>query len=208
MKTSYTRFREELKPFPLFSVREIEKYFPGFDSRRLVEWQRKGYIRKLRNRYYSFDDQPVDEGFLSYAANQLYSPSYLSLESALSFYGFIPEGVFQFTSCTTRKTQTFDTPVGSFSYRRLKPPLYFGYLLQTWGDHHYKIAEPEKALIDYLYLHHELEEARDLEALRWNRHEIRNRISADRLSRYATHIGSPALDRRITLLQEFLHADD
>lgn len=193
-----------MKAFPNFSVREIEKYFPGFDSRRLVEWQEKGYIQKLRNRYYCFSDQEITEPFLYYTANELYRPSYVSIESALSRYGFIPEGVFQITSCTTLKTNSFNTPVGSFAYRHLKPSLFFGYQLEEWNDHRYAIAEPEKTLIDYLYLHHEVKEIEDIEALRWNSLEINNRISIDKLNRYKAFIISPALSKRLSTLKAYL----
>jgi len=60
---NYTEFRNKLKAFPNFSIREIDKHFPSFDSRRLVDWQEKGYIQKLRNRHYYFSDQEVDEPF-------------------------------------------------------------------------------------------------------------------------------------------------
>ena len=201
---NYTEFRDEMKAFPNFSVREIEKHFPGFDSRRLVEWQEKGYIQKLRNRYYYFSDQEVDEPFLYYTANELYHPSYVSLESALSHYGFIPEGVFQITSCTTLKTNSFSTPVGKFTYRRLKPPLFFGYQLEKWNEHRYAMADPEKTLIDYLYLHNEVNEIADIEALRWNATEINNRISMKTLTRYEAYINSPALSKRLNTLKTYL----
>lgn len=201
---NYTEFRDEMKVFPNFSVREIEKHFPGFDSRRLVEWQKKGYIQKLRNRYYYFSDQEVNEPFLYYTANQLYYPSYVSLESALSWYGFIPEGVFQITSCTTLKTNSFNTPVGNFSYRHLKPSLFFGYQLEKWNDHGYAMAEPEKTFIDYLYLHNEVNEVADIEALRWNAEEINDRISMNTLNSYETHINSPALSKRLNTLKIYL----
>ena len=58
---NYFVFRQKMKSFPIFSVQEIEKQFPDFDSRRLVEWQAKGYIQKLRNRYYCFKDVPINE---------------------------------------------------------------------------------------------------------------------------------------------------
>lgn len=203
---NYTEFREEMKVFPCFSIREIEKHYPGFDSRRLVEWQKKGYIRKLRNRYYYFSDRKVDEPFLYYTANQLYHPSYVSLESALSRYGFIPEGVFQVISCTTLKTNSFDTPVGKFSYRHVKPSLFFGYQLEEWdnGTHRYAVANPEKTLIDYLYLHHEVKDTGDIKALRWNALEISNRISTDKLNRYEAHIDSAALSNRLSILKRYL----
>lgn len=201
---NYTEFRDEMKAFPSFSVREIEKHFPGFDSRRLVEWQEKGYIQKLRNRYYYFTDQEVHEPFLYYAANQLYHPSYVSLESALSHYGFIPEGVFQITSCTTLKTNSFNTPVGSFTYRHLKPSLFFGYQLEEWDDYRYAFAGPEKTLIDYLYLHNEIKKLADIEALRWNAAEINSRISMKTFNNYEAYIGSPALSHRLKTLKTYL----
>ncbi|MFO7847056.1 MAG: hypothetical protein R6V27_10870 [Balneolaceae bacterium] len=169
------------------------KQFPGFDSRRLVEWQEKGYIKKLRNRYYYFSDQDESGTFLLYTANQLYHPTYVSLESVLSVYNIIPEGVFQITSCTTRKTSSFNTPAGSFSYRHLKPSLFFGYQLQSWGHHRFAIAEPEKALIDYLYLHPAVKKPDDIESLRWNDAEIRDQVSMDKLTTYENYVGSSAL---------------
>lgn len=203
---NYTEFRNKMKPFPNFSIREIEKHFPDFDSRRLVEWQEKGFIQKLRNRYYFFSDQEINEPFLYYTANQLYHPSYVSLESALSLYGFIPEGVFQITSCTTLKTNSFTTPVGNFSYRHLKSSLFFGYHLEEWNDHRYALADPEKTLIDYLYLHNEINEIADIEALRWNAAEIENRISMKTLHNYEAYINSPALSRRLNTLKTYLNA--
>lgn len=196
-----------MKMFPVFSVREIEKYFPGFDSRRLVEWQEKGFITKLRNRFYIFSDQELNESFLCYTANELYKPSYVSLELALSRYGFIPEEVFQITSCTTLKTNSFETPIGVFAYRNLKPALFFGYHLESWNNYHYAIARPEKAIIDHLYLHHEVQEVEDIRVLRWNPVEIKNRISIDRIKTYEEYIGSPALSKRLTILRKFLDAN-
>lgn len=203
---NYTEFRHEMEVFPNFSVREIEKHFPGFDSRRLVEWQKKGYIQKLRNRYYCFSDQEIDESFLYYTANELYSPSYVSLESALSKYNFIPEGVFQVTSCTTLKTNSFSTPVGNFFYRHLKPSLFFGYQLEEWDGRHFAVAEPEKTLIDYLYFHHKIQEETDIESLRWNADGINSRISRKKLNDYNNHISSPALGKRLNVLKQFLDA--
>ena len=204
---TYLEFKEIMQEFPVFSVREIKKYFPGFDNRRLVEWQEKGYIQKLRNRYYWFTDHEVKETFLFYCANEIYSPSYVSLESALYIYGFIPEGVFQITCCTTLKTNKFETPVGNFAYRNLKPALFFGYHLRPWKEHHYAVAGPEKTIIDYLYLHNEIESPKDFESLRWNSTEISNQISTKKLNQYASHIGSKALNTRINLLQSYLNAN-
>jgi predicted transcriptional regulator of viral defense system len=203
----YLTFKEALQAFPVFSIREIEKYFPGFDNRRLVEWQGKGYIQKLRNRYYRFMDREVDEAYLCYCANAIYAPSYVSLESALSIHGFIPEGVFQTTSCTTLKTNRFETPIGVFSYRNVKPALYFGYELRQWNSHRHAVAGPEKTIIDYLYLHTEIEGPEDFESLRWNKVEISDRLSMEKLDAYLNHIDSRALNSRIHHFKSYLHAD-
>lgn len=86
-------------------------------------------------------------------ANQIYGPSYISFEYALSFYGMIPERVDVVTSTTTGSSKQFDTPLGVFSYRHLSPPRYdIGITLHTMDDHHsILIASPEKALIDQVY---------------------------------------------------------
>lgn len=204
---NYRQFHDEMNAFPVFSIREIEKHFPGFDSRRLVEWQDKGYIQKLRNRFYFFSGNAVNERYLFFAANELYSPSYISLESALSWYGFIPEGVFQVTSCSSRKTQSFGTPLGGFNYRHIKPSLFFGYQLEEWKNYHFAIADPEKAVIDYLYLHHKISEPDDLDSLRWKSTEMNNSLSMDKLDKYVSHIDSKALLTRIKILKEYLNAN-
>jgi len=204
---NFQEFRAAMKSFPVFTRCEIQKYFPNFDSRRLVEWQHKGYITKLRNRYYCFADTTIDEHFLYYVSNTIYEPSYLSLETAFSYYGFIPEGVFQLTSCTTRKTKSFQTPVGTFSYRHIKPSLFFGYQLVDWNNYRFAIAEPEKSILDFLYLHSEVKEVVDIHSLRWNPQEIANSINMSKLNTYESHINSPTLSQRVSLLKEYLYAN-
>lgn len=204
---NFTEFKDTMGGYPVFSTREVEKYFPDFDSRRLVEWQEKGYILRIRNRYYLFSDRKVDEQLLYYASNRIYRPSYVTLESALSLYGIIPEGVFRITACTTRKTQMFDTPIGRFGYRHLKPELYFGYRLEEWGNHRLLVADPEKTLIDYLYLHTEIGKTEDLESLRWNADILAKVCSMDRLEKYETYIASPALSGRLNILKEYLRVE-
>ena len=200
----YIVFRQKMKSFPIFSVREIEKQFPGFDRRRLVEWQEKGYIQKLRNRYYCFTDQLIEEQYLFYVANQIYRPSYVSLESALAHYGFIPEGVFQTISCSSLKSHKFEASRGTFIYRYLKRTMFFGYQLMPWRQYHFALAEPEKALIDYLYLNPDVRDVEDIEALRWNINSIGDQIDRKRLSAYEMYIASPALSKRLLVLKDML----
>ena len=86
-------------------------------------------------------------------ANQLLWPSYVSLESALGYYGFIPESVADVTSVSTKKTSRFINSIGRFVYQRIKPDAFRGY--RSYKDEaglECLIAEPEKAVVDFLYL--------------------------------------------------------
>lgn len=203
---SYQQFYAAMKVFPVFPLVEIRKRVPNFDTRRLVEWQAKGYITKIRNGWYTFADEPVDEQLSWYAANRIYPHSYISLETALSYYGFIPEGVFQVTSCSTLKTNQFDTPLGNFRYRHIKPSLFLGYNLHPFRNTVIRFAELEKTLIDYLYLHPQIKHTDYFAALRWHAAEINATVNFNRLRVFETYINSAALSRRLDLLRDYLNA--
>jgi predicted transcriptional regulator of viral defense system len=83
-------------------------------------------------------------------ANHLLGPSYVSLDTALSFHGLIPERVYEITSVTTKYSRSFSTPMGLFSYIRLELPYYtFGIQRVKLTDEQFAmIASPEKSLFD------------------------------------------------------------
>jgi len=196
----YYEFKEQLKDFAVFSLTDIRKIEPGFYRRRLSEWQDKGYIKKLRRGYYMFADTALNEETLFLIANKIYGPSYVSFEMALSYYGLIPEGVYSITSATGKKTIKFETPVGEFSYRSLKPNLLFGYNLETlWqaqGKQAYKLAEMEKAVLDYLYLNSKSTTKADLQEWRFEGRDFFARADIDKFNRYLKAYNSPALEKR------------
>ena len=205
---TYFDFRNALIDFKVFSIGDAKKLFPGFDSKRLVEWQKKNYLRKLINKWYLFTEIPVDEILLFRISNCLYRPSYVSLESALSYYSLIPEAVYSQQAITTRKTTTYETPVGSFNYRSIKPELFFGYEILHKDKLPVMIAEAEKALLDYLYLTASLKTIKDIEALRFNYAEMQSRVDWKKLEKYALVFGSKTLDKRIKDLKKLLpHAN-
>ena len=77
--------------------------------------------------------------------------TYLSFLSALHLHGII-EQIPQIISCASiAHTQIFKTAVGAFSIHRLAPDFFFGF---DWYKHSgdFLVAEPEKALLDCLYL--------------------------------------------------------
>ena len=116
-KMKFLEFREELSAFTVFSYPDILKVNPSFDRRRLVEWQAKKYILKIRNGYYCFPQKEINESYLMYISNRIYKPSYISMETALSYYNLIPEAVYLFTGISTRKTMLFESALGNYQYR-------------------------------------------------------------------------------------------
>ncbi len=89
-------------------------------------------------------------------AQYMDGPSYISLESALSHYGWIPEAVYTVTSVSMNRSKSFDTPAGLYSFTRIQQKTFFagvrsGEAAQGWT---FMLASPLKALVDYSYVHH------------------------------------------------------
>lgn len=87
-------------------------------------------------------------------ANHMWGPSYISLEAALSHWGFIPEKVFEISSVTTKTSKIFKTKVGRFSYKHTTIPYYsMGIKSIALSERQYiMIASPEKAICDKIVL--------------------------------------------------------
>lgn len=201
---NYTSFKDRFHRYRIFSLNDIRKSFPDFDSRRLVEWQQKGYILKVINRWYLFADVEVDDHMKLWIANRIYQPSYISLESALSYYNLIPEAVYTITSLTSNKTNSFDTLQGLYAYRHVRPSLFFGYQVIKWKEFPLKMAELEKVLLDYLYLNTHIKTIQDLEGLRLNTGDLKERLNVEKYNNYLVLFGSKALSARATLLLKYL----
>ena len=96
-----------------------------------------------------FRRQPIVREYL---ANLVYGPSYVSLDSALSFHGLIPERVEAVTSMVYGRSHAFETPFGVFTYRGLPRNRYaVGARLESVGTVRFLIASPEKALVDKVW---------------------------------------------------------
>lgn len=106
-------------------------------------------IRIAKNLYETDPDTP---GYL--VANSIYSPSYLSFDYALAYYGLIPESVYVYTSATYKKNKKkkYVNNLGTFTYRDVPALAYpYGINIMREGEHSYLIATPEKAICDKLY---------------------------------------------------------
>ena len=199
----FLTFRNRLYQQGCFNINQVLLWQQDFDRNNLTRWCRKGLLVKLRNEYYAFPEYRQVPQFARYVANQIYRPSYISLHSALSFYGMIPEEVVQLTSVSTLKTASFSNPFGSFHYQNVKESLYFGYEINTMLDGKgVFIASPEKALLDLLYLNPFYKTSQDMEELRLDWDFMKNELNVNRLNDYLSPFSSRSLEQRVNILKE------
>jgi len=192
----YLDLKNQLKDFPVFSIKDIEKVDLSFHKQRLSEWQKKGHVKKIRQGFYMFSDLQLNEKILFTVANRIYEPSYISLEMAISIYGIIPEAVYGITSVTSQNTKSIKTPVGDFIYRHVPPDLMFGYELREYAGHHYKIAEIEKAVLDYLYFNSKISDNESFEGMRFDTSELKEKINTEKFNSYLESFHNKSLARR------------
>jgi len=205
-KMQFLELKTTLKDFPVFSIKDIEKADSSFHSQRLSEWQKKGYVKKIRQGFYIFSDVEITEPTLFAIANRIYEPSYVSLEMALSVYGFIPEAVYGITSVTSRKIGAWQTPVGHFMYRHMSPKFLFGYVLREYNGHTYQIAEAEKAILDYLYFHPDVADEESFKGVRFNVVECKERINRETFAKYLAAFNNRALAKRAEKFLAYIYA--
>ncbi len=161
----------------------------------LHRWCKTGKLLSLRRGMYAFaeeyrraDLQPAE------LANQMYSPSYISLQWALSYYGLIPEKTIAFTSVTSKQTKRFANDFGTFVYRHLKVETFFGYQRMEMTGRNILMATPEKALLDLWHLESGRWTAERMAEMRFQNAEI---LSVDRLAEFACRWASPRLDEAV-----------
>lgn len=198
-----------------FELVEIIQAEPVFDTglllagdanpreihRQLSRWRQAGKIYQLRRGLYSLAppfQKVIPHPFL--IANRLIPASYVSLQSALAYYGMIPEHVPVTTSVTTSRPAHWETPVGVFDFRHIQVDFFDGYRLIDLSEKQQAfIARPEKALLDLVYL----EPGGDtLDYLAELRLSNLNQLDWQLLSRLAGKIEKPKLMRAVALIQD------
>lgn len=116
---------------------------------------RDGQIISLKRNYYVtrtfYEKHKTDTSYLFLLANILLKTSYVSLETALQYYGLFAEAVnYTVTSVTLKLPREFKNRIGMYSYRNISEKLFSGYKSVS-GDFPFIIALPHKAVFDYLY---------------------------------------------------------
>ncbi len=164
----------------------------------LSRWALSGRVIRIHKGWYTVGEPyrrvRID---LNVIACTVKAGTYVSLESALSFHGAIPEYVPQTTCVTTGRPATLHTPFGRIRYRHIKNEAFFGYSRYESGAQSAYIAVPEKALLDLLYLTPGSEDADYLAELRLQGTE---RFDPETMRRMAERLRSPRLVRSVELL--------
>lgn len=193
----YQEFYQTFKKRILISLNEIRKIEEDFPKLNLKNRTEKWYIKPIIKWRYIFADVNVDENILYHISNKIYDPSYVSMEMALSHYNLIPEGVFTVTAVSSKKTQAFDTLFGKFSYRSIKENLMFGYTLKKIWNLNYKIAEIEKAVLDFLYFRPDITTEKNFEELRFDSYEFIQQANITKMQNYAKQYPSTTFKKRV-----------
>lgn len=122
---------------------------------KISSMSKKGLIKPIKQGVYlinsEFGLRPYSKEIL---AQLIYGPSYISLESALSSYGFVPERVNATTSICLGRGKSFSTQVGEFEYHKIKESIYpLGIKLkEVFKGAFCQYATPEKALLDFIHI--------------------------------------------------------
>lgn len=203
--TSYIALRNKFIEYGCFNIYQVQMWNPGFDSNNYTRWCKQGLLVRLRRGWFAFPELLKVPDFARYIAGRIYKPSYISLQTALSFYEMIPEAVTDITSVSTLKTANFTNRFGTYSYRSIKPELFFGFELKKMPDGRAILfATPEKALLDFLYFYPEYNDETTMLDLRLDEDYLMNGLDLGRLKEYASQFDSKALDARLnTLLKTY-----
>ncbi|MGB7295960.1 MAG: hypothetical protein WBC70_10260 [Candidatus Aminicenantales bacterium] len=184
----------------LLKTRQIDPVDLG---RQLSRWVRSGKLIPIRKGLYTLSDKyRKTDPHPFYIANRSKRGSYVSLQSALGYYGLIPEYVPNITSVTTGRPEALSTPFGTFIFRHIKRDLLFGYSSEDLGaGQKALVAHPEKALLDLLHLTPASDNLDYLHSLRIQNDEV---LNLGRLKDYSRRSGSRKLLRATILLEALL----
>lgn len=144
-------------------------------AQKLSLLERKGEIIRLKRGLFVGSEAATGKVLsLELIANRLLTPSYVSMSTALRYYGLIPEAVYVIQSMTTKESRKYDTPVGMFEFARLKKEV-FNIGIRNVEDSGYSIliASPEKALCDLIANTHSLNLRYGKEAIEYLENDIR-----------------------------------
>jgi len=198
----YLEFRNRFIELGAFSVHQVNSVFPNFSPNNFTRWQQQGLIVKLRQGFYAFQEVVSQPNFAFFLSNFIYKPSYVSLHTALAFYGIIPEAVTQITAVSSLKTAEFYNDISQFSYKKIKSDLMFGYEQKPFGNRTISIATPEKAILDFLYLYPFYDTESEIANLRFDEDFVCNELNIGKLGLYLSKFNNKKLTKRVEIFTD------
>jgi len=173
----------------------------------LSRWVSEGKLVKLRRGVYTLAEPYVTSPVHPFVlANAIESASYVSCQSALSWYGLIPEHAVSVTSVTSARTWKRVNSLGTFIYRHVLPDLMLGFGNVALSENENAlVAFPEKALLDLVYLEPHSDSPAYLHQLRLQNTEM---MDTDRLFKLAANMGKPKLRRACETLVQILGEEE
>ena len=171
------------------------KVNPNIVRLQLTRWTKSGRVYQLRRGLYTIAppyQKVKPHPFL--IANRMQRASYVSLQSALAYYGLIPDTVHATLSVTAGRPERLKTPLGVFEFRHIKPDLLRGYRMTDLHGQQALVAMPEKALLDLVYLQPGGDSPHYLRELRLQNLE---RLDMHELYRQAAAFNTPKLRRAV-----------
>jgi predicted transcriptional regulator of viral defense system len=167
----------------------------------LSRWVRSGKLIQLTKGLYTLAEPYAKVRPHPFVlANAMKRASYVSLQSALGYYGMIPEHVPTVTSVTTQRPENVETPLGLFAFRHIKRSWFHGYEQRELGSGQKAfVATPEKALLDLIYLTPGADNHDFLVELRLQNVE---NLNSDALHELAAMSGGRKLRRTVRLLMQ------
>ena len=198
---NFWQLRNQFYDLICFNVNQVYAWKPDFEKNNLTRWVKQNLLVKLRNSWYSFPDYLKTPNIQNFVSNKIYSPSYVSLHSALAFYGIIPEAIVQTTAVSSLKKANFENVFGSFSYQQILPELMFGYEQKSFlNKQSLLFATPEKAILDLLYLYPQYNNKQEISELRFDEEFMQEDLNTERLNEFTEKFQSKTLRNRVNLL--------
>ena len=200
---NYLNFKNRFFDLGCFHVHQVYAWQADFDKSNITRWIKRDLLIKLRNGYYSFPEYLNKADFRYFVSNRMYCPSYVSLHTALAFYGMIPEAVIPVSAVSALKKATFENEFGTFTYRQIASELMFGYDVKPFSDGQALLfAQPEKALLDLLYLYLFYNTPQEMQELRLDEDFMQQNFNVERFCEYAQRFQSKALIKRVKILMK------
>lgn len=188
-----------------FTPLDIQQAGFKYSSLSVSRWVKQKLIRKIKKGLYVFSDME-EQLDIKELSSLIVEPSYLSLESALWMAGLIPEVVFGTTCITTKSPIDYRTYLGSITYRHLSTELFFGYQSVEGQNISYYLAEPEKALLDYLYLTPSIDNRDAVVELRVDSENFNN-LNQNKIDQYLTVFDNKRISHVITQMRKIYVRD-